>query len=296
MRKAPILFVFLSTIAWAQPVHHWPLDESAGSTALDIVGGANGQVGNNCQWQQIGGHHGGALRMNGHDARVVLGPCDIITGNGQSLTLSAWAKPDIVSQSERILIAKTTGPSTSDFVWSLSLVNATAARFRLRTAGQTTELTSAASSAFSGAWYHFAAVYDGAEMRLYINGALVAFTSASGSIGYFPQAPAFLGTPTNVNMPYFGLLDDVRIYDHALTTMEVNDLVIGTVHTTVHENIETPSTTRTASIHDLSGRFVEQLPLPANAISPDLDHLPAGCYLVCLQEGLHRRVSRLVVP
>ncbi len=305
MRHLLLLLIPLS--ASAQVAHHWHLDESTGSTAMDIAGGATGVLQNNVTWAPLGGHFGGAARGNGNDARILLGPCDLTTGPGDEITLSAWFKPDIVSQSERMLICKTTGPSTNDMVWSLSLVNATAARFRVRSGGVVTELSTSPSSIFSGTWYHLAGVYDGNEMRIYLNGALMAFAPKSGLIGFHPQAPASMFNPPSSSIPFFGWLDDVRIYDRALTDQEVLQLVIGSVPTSI-QALERPHLLNDRVLalpghdfhelllSDLSGRtLLHRSATPGEVLTLPAD-LPTGPYLVCLLGKEGRTGTRLFVP
>ena len=69
----------------------------------------------------------------------------------------------------------------------------------------------------TGRWYHVAGIYDGSKMSLYINGALDASQEASGSISR-TDAPVLIGA--NADMPdrfWNGMLDDVRVYNYALS-------------------------------------------------------------------------------
>lgn len=307
MLRALLPLLMLPVLVQAQaPAHHWPLDESSGTVALDIQGGSHGQVQGNTFWEPLGGHFGGSLRFNGNTARALVGPCDLTTGPGDELTLSCWVKPDVVSQSERTLMVKTAGNSPSDHIWSLGIVNATAVVFRVKAAGSSVELQAPPASLFSGTWYHLAGVYDGAEMRIYINGALVAFAPQSGVIGFHPQAPACLGNLPNASVPYYGWMDDVRIYDRGLDQLEILDLVIGNVPTALQETPTMPGTLglpgapdhpwKELLVLDVQGRSIMRHPLTTGDVRPVLSQLPAGCYLVCLQDGAARWTTRYAVP
>lgn len=290
------------------PVHHWPLNESSGTVAVDVTGASDGMLQNTASWQPAGGQVGGSLLLNGNDARVVAGPCDLTTGTGDALSLACWFKPVIVSGSERILMAKTIGPNDSDFVWSLSLVNNTGARFRLRTAGVVHTVEIPSLSIFSNAWYHLAATYDGSTMRLYLNGSLTYSGLAMGTIGYHPQAPTSLGNLISDARPFFGSLDDVRMYDRALTDQEVVDLVIGNLSTAVPEtgppiilradgSLQVPpGPWDHVRIMDPQGRVLLDQALAPSSIPPSLPDRAAGIYLVCLQDGSHGMTQRLYLP
>lgn len=292
-------------LAQSIPQMYWPLDEMAGLTAHDAVGANNGMLQGNTSWQPTGGHHAGALRFNGNDARVDLGPCDITSGPGDQLSLACWFKPTIVSGTERILMAKTVGPNEEDFIWSLSLVNGTGARFRVRTGGVVHTVEVAASNIYSNTWYHLAATYDNHDLRLFLNGSTAASGTAEGTIGAHPQAPATLGNLYNNSMPFYGELDDVRIYDHEILGVEVVDLVIGDVSTHVAEagvvlrpdgSLLLPSGSWDAlELRDGSGRMVLNERVRGDRF-PQLPVLPAGLYLVCLQGRDGALTRRVVQP
>ena len=274
-------------------------------TAYASAGGSNGLLQGACSWQPASGHHAGALRTYGNDARVDLGPCDITTGTGDAISIACWFHPQIVSGDERVLVSKTIGPDPDDFVWSLSLVNSTGARFRLRAGGTVHTVEIPPSSIFSNTWYHLAATYNGSTIRLFLNGSPTASGSASGAIGFHPQAPATLGNLVDNSAPFFGMLDDVRIYDQALTGLDVVDLVIGDISTGITEAslLVTPdgllryaiASGGTLRILDMMGRTLHEQYLPPGGMA-QLPDASAGPYLVCLQQGHTRHVQRVVMP
>lgn len=76
-------------------------------------------------------------------------------------------------------------------------------------------------------WTHFAAVFDGAQMRLYINGSLATSQSSTVSIPPSGTINFALGTGTGDIMgtladdAYNGLLDEIAVYDEALSTQQI---------------------------------------------------------------------------
>ena len=299
------LLTSIGTFAQTYPVFYWPLDEIGGTIAHDPIGSSDGQLQGNTQWQSTGGHHSGALRFYGNDARVDLGPCDITTGSGDQLSLACWFKPEIVSGTERILMAKTIGPNEEDFIWSLSLVNNTGARFRIRTGGTLHTIEIPPSNIFSDTWYHLAGTYDGTTLRLFLNGSTAANGVAEGAIGFHPQAPATLGNLYDDSMPFFGSLDDVRVYDREIVGIEVIDLVLGDVAMAVEDG---PVTVRpdgsmllpqgnwtSLRLLDASGRTLLSDRIN-DGQAPSLSAMPSGLYLVCLQGYDGTTVCRVVLP
>jgi hypothetical protein len=69
-------------------------------------------------------------------------------------------------------------------------------------------------------WTHLAATYSGAQLRLYVNGALVASTPVTGSYAVNSN-PLWIGGNAVYGEHFRGKLDDVRVYNRALTLAEI---------------------------------------------------------------------------
>ena len=82
-----------------------------------------------------------------------------------------------------------------------------------------------------GEWYHLALTYDGsgkaAGLRLYVNGTPfdteVVRDTLTGSIQ--TNAPFRLGSKT-LGKPFYGLIDDLRLYNRALTPEQIEQLAV----------------------------------------------------------------------
>jgi hydrogenase maturation factor HypE len=70
------------------------------------------------------------------------------------------------------------------------------------------------------AWTHLAATYDGATLRLYVNGTQVAAKALTGSLAAGTQ-PLRIGGNGVWGEWFAGQLDEIRVYDRALTAAEV---------------------------------------------------------------------------
>ncbi|MBL7963611.1 MAG: LamG domain-containing protein [Flavobacteriales bacterium] len=305
------LFILLSTLrtfhalaqSMPQPVHHWPLDETTDTLAADISGGEHGTLQGGAAWNSAG-RFGGAVQFNGADGRVVAGPCDLTTGPG-GISLSLWMKAGLMAGSEQVLLAKSDGPGTSGIIWSLSQVNSTAIRFRVRAGGNLTELTTPGSSLFSGSWYHVCGTYNGSEMRIYLNGALMAFTSASGTVPYAPSAPACMGARADGAAWFMGALDDVRIYDHGLTEMDVIGLVLGNVSVGSERPVDMhvdqagalvlpPGDWSHVIVTDVQGRMVHDGHMQSTRSTLHLPWQMPGLYVVVLTGPTQRTCGRVM--
>jgi hypothetical protein len=226
------------------------------------------------------------------------------TGTGE-FSFSVWVKPDFVTAMDRTILAKTIGPGAQDHIWSMTFVSASALRFRLRTGAVTTQLSTPPSSIFSGIWYHVVGAYDGSAMRIYLNGALMAETPATGSMGFHPQAPASVAALSTGAAPFSGWVDDIRLYDVGLSQQEVIDILLEEELTTAvtqpmrediginRSDLLRENWTNTV-LFDAMGRSVER-PSFDPVRGMDLSGLAPGLYLVCLQEQGHRATWPIMV-
>ncbi len=75
-----------------------------------------------------------------------------------------------------------------------------------------------------GQWYHVAATWDGSEVRIYVGGVLDKTPPdlRGGTIGTDTR-PLYIGGRGTADV-LDGIVDDVRIYDRALTAAEVAEL------------------------------------------------------------------------
>ncbi len=276
-------------------IHHWPLNEAEGNTAWDHVGAAHGTVVGNTSWDPAAGRFAGAARFDGASGRIQAGACDLTNGGG-AFSISLWVKPDFVTGMERSLIAKANGPN--DIVWSLTLVNATAIRFQLLTAGQLTEVATTPSLITSGTWYFIVGTYDGAHASIYVNGSLIASTVATGTIGHHPSIPVAMGALHGGQKPFSGWLDDVRIHDQALSGEEVLYLLFESVSVGVAPTPATaPVNWTLAEVLDVQGRLLGVVHPPRSVWPHTTWGLPSGgVYVVRWHSAEGVRTQRMFAP
>ncbi len=79
--------------------------------------------------------------------------------------------------------------------------------------------------ALSG-WKHLVVVYNNTSIAIYINGILIAQGSTS-SILSFPDSQTLLGIYSGTIYSYIGLMDDLAIWNRALTQQEIDSLYTG---------------------------------------------------------------------
>lgn len=193
-------------------VGYWKLDNNAQDSSGN---GNNGTLSGNPIWTAAG-KIGGALNLDGVDDYV---DC----GNGASLnitdavTLSAWIKPGDVGNGEHNpFVAK------GDQSYSLKHNTANTLEFFVYDAGAWYAVNSAVlDSNFNGAWHHVAGTYDGAQLKLYVDGVLVASRLRTGAIASTTFNVNIGRDAQNTTRLYKGQIDEVRIYHGALPRAEI---------------------------------------------------------------------------
>src|SRR5206468_2316498 len=91
-------------------------------------------------------------------------------------------------------------------------------------AGGATRALNGTAAVPTGVWTHLAASYDGTTLRLYVNGAQVSQSAVSGSIAA-SSSPLRIGGNAIWGEYFTGLIDEVRVYNRALSAAELqNDM------------------------------------------------------------------------
>ncbi|NQT00475.1 MAG: LamG domain-containing protein [Planctomycetes bacterium] len=231
-----ILSLVLRNTARADLVAHWRLDETSGTIAHDASGnGHDGTIMGEPKWGA--GKIGGALEFDGTGDVVELGAFDVV---GPGITMAAWLKPNGFGINDGRILTKANEWGENDHWWMFSTIAEAGEirlRFRLKTTdGQNTTTLIASSGVLEiGEWQHAAATWDGTTMRLYLNGEEVGSTAKGGdavatdasvnaSIGSQPSE-AYDTDISHISKYFHGFLDDVRLYDGALTQDEIQILM-----------------------------------------------------------------------
>ena len=206
-------------------VGYWPLDEGTGTTTADVSGSGHlGTLVNGPVWTSDV-----ALDFDGVDDYVDVGTLDVI---GNAMTISAWFNAeDLANCGARDcrIVSKATGVQEQDHYFMVSTIKSgsdTRLRFRLKTGTITTTLIATSGILSENQWIHVAAVYDGSTMRLYKDGAEVGTRNKTGTIATDPTVSVWIGGNPSAatHRPWDGLIDDIRIYDRALTPQQIQTL------------------------------------------------------------------------
>jgi hypothetical protein len=207
---------------------YWPFDENAGTTAFDEEDNFDGTLHDGVSFEPNSGYRGGAVRLDGNSGRIALPTFDLI---GEAMTIAAWINLDDISGTNRRdegrIISKATGTGVNEHVWMLSLSDGDRLRVRLKTRSDFAELETPSGTLYTGNWIHVAATYDGSVLILYVDGFAVASTSLSGAIFNQADIPVAIGNQPDGNgeRPLAGRLDELYLYERALSSSEISAMV-----------------------------------------------------------------------
>jgi hypothetical protein len=203
-------------------VGHWKLDEGMGTTVKDDSGNMNDGMfaagGMAPMWTTMGAKPGSAaINFDGNDDLVTLGSMRMIPNSESPKTVALWARWD----------AAVTDTSRHCFIVFFNQMSATGYHIGFRNMRITvwnyavTDLVSA--TAPMPGWHHIAYTFNGTNHVLYIDGMMVGMGTTGTQTG--TVAALRLGSATSVGaQPFRGGIDDVRIYNRALTAAEVMSL------------------------------------------------------------------------
>jgi Concanavalin A-like lectin/glucanases superfamily/Ig-like domain from next to BRCA1 gene len=164
-----------------------------------------------------GGSGDRSLLLNGTSAYVSVPNSASLNITG-TITVEAWIKTNSATAQQGIIERYgTTGTGTTDGGYSLRLSSGFLQFFTLKN-GNEGDVIQSVSTVTTGVWHHVAGVFDGSQLRVYIDGAL----NASKASTFAP----FTGTNSlkigargdDGTTPFNGLIDEARVTTAAVYT------------------------------------------------------------------------------
>lgn len=192
----------------------WDLNESTGIGIKDISGNSNDGLIYGANW--TGGKYGSALQFDGVDDYAEVPHSSSLNISG-SITLEAWVLTNKLTGSQRIL-RKAIGVPVSGY--GLRIISGGAVQFILWNPGGGYEYLSSTMNLSTGTWYHIVGTYDGKTQRIYINGEEKGKRESVFAMNTNTY-PVTIGSDSSKINPFYGIIDEIRIYNRALTQQEV---------------------------------------------------------------------------
>jgi len=217
MAAACTLLLFGSPGVEAAPtglVAAYSFDAGNGSAVVDNSGSGNTGTISGATWSSSG-RYGRALSFDGVNDMVTVAGSSSLDLTSR-LTLEAWVRPSqlgpdwrTVAVKERpgflnyALYAHEGGPGPAGHVYVGSR-----------------DRYSPGSSIAANTWTHLATTYDGSALRVYVNGTLSTTLAVSGAVGSSSN-PLRIGGNSVWGEWFGGLIDEVRVYNRALSAAEI---------------------------------------------------------------------------
>jgi PKD repeat protein len=194
-------------------------DEGVGTAAGDISGNRNNGVVNGATWS-TSGRFGNALSFGSSSMVTIADSASLDLTSG--MTLEAWVNPSSLNSSWKNVIFKPNGnPSTTNPSYLLQGCSPSASAPSVYI-NPTTSNLAAPSALPVNTWSHIAATYDGATLRFFVNGLLVATRPQTGAITASTDGLSIGGNAYS-GQNWSGLIDEVRVYNRALSATEIHN-------------------------------------------------------------------------
>ena len=192
-------------------VASYGFEEPVGDLAVDESGAHDGDIAG--ATRSGAGRFGRALSFDGKNDIVTV-PDDSALRLTTGMTLEAWVKPTAAT-AWRSVIFKETNAGASYGLYA----NSDADRPAVFLGGQTG--VSGPSVLDGNRWAHLAATFDGATLRLFVNGTPAGSLAVDGELTP-GSGPLSFGANHVWGEHFRGLIDEVRVYNRALSAAEVN--------------------------------------------------------------------------
>ncbi|MCL9813558.1 LamG-like jellyroll fold domain-containing protein [Natranaeroarchaeum aerophilus] len=202
-------------------VGYWPLDEETGTVAEDVSGAGND--GDHVDSPVIGADgllETTSYQFDGESSHVEV-PHDesLEMSDGDAVTVSTWVN-QASDQSDENWVALV---QKSDTSYNLQLANGNEPTFTIHD-GDWNEANSGIEVE-TDRWYHLTGVYDGDEARIYVDGELEGATTVDGDMTDASEFDVGIGENLDDSDRHLdGRMDEVRLYDRALTETKVTAL------------------------------------------------------------------------
>ena len=206
-------------VAW------WPGEDDVSGVTPDVVAGHDGTVEGSMAYDS--GESRWSFDLNGSTYVSVDSTNDLkFTG---PFSIEAWVNYARLTSGNNCIIAKGTNVDLPvDYALEISSGGKLRPHIQLNGSWYAFDCDTVLNS---NTWYHVAMVYDGSQLKGYVNGILDGSENLSGTV-HTSDFPLRIGAyapslTTNAQADFFiGKIDEISLYNRALTAAEVNSLYI----------------------------------------------------------------------
>lgn len=211
-------------------VGYWTLDDGSGTTALDSSGNANTLTMTGSPSWVTGNIGSSALDFSGSGQYLSVadpssGVLDFV--DGSDFTITGWFNRDTAAADHTIVAKKNDQTTSAGYVVWIDNNGSTDYLSAEISDGTDTYSAVGTTNLSTTGWHHFAIVWDDSNgLYIYLDGKLDgSTTSSTTSINSLANALAFrIGAESDAGVPFDGKIDDIKVYNRALSVDEVSKL------------------------------------------------------------------------
>ena len=203
-----------ATSIMANCVGWWPLTQGSGSTATDLVGSNDGTLTSGISWAN--GSLGNASEHPSSASEYISTGLDL--AGKSAVTVSAWIRNDGSNSGASYgkIVTQSHGGNFDSYI---SKASNTDLKFHINA---TTLAASQSDIPTRGDWFHVCFLWEQSlRQEFYINGKLSNSTTANSSVIGSTTHDVFIGGTSAATRPWDGGIQNVRIWDRALSSDEV---------------------------------------------------------------------------
>jgi hypothetical protein len=192
----------------------YDFNAGSGATVNDVSGNGNTGTIVNATWT-TSGKYGSALSFNGTNAQVVINDSASLHLT-TAVTLEAWVNPSSAPTGWQDVLYK----AVDNYFLEAGSTNGNKPGTGVLLTSSAEPLAYGPAALTASTWTHLAMTYDGTTLKIYVNGALVTSTTQTGTITTSTNALQ-IGGDTTYGQYFKGLIDEVRVYNIALTQAQI---------------------------------------------------------------------------
>ncbi|MBD2410097.1 hypothetical protein FACHB389_08865 [Nostoc calcicola FACHB-389] len=210
-------------------VGYWKFEEAIGNTVLDSSG--NNNNGSLINSSRTVGVSGQALEVSGKNNSSASIPASAsLNSMTNQITVSAWVRPNVQPVGFQVAVNRQIGTLLHPDQFYLGFGtrnNVTTYKWELGTSDGEADVYQGLPTTEN--WVHLVGTYDGSTIRLYVDGVQIGNNPLTGNI-LVDDNPVTIGAAENyydgfpLGDRFNGLIDEVRIYNRALSATEVKNL------------------------------------------------------------------------
>ena len=249
---------------------YWKMDEASGTNVADSVGGNTGTA-TSSDPSVTTGNYSNARSFSGSSSANIAIPDNSSLDPSSAITISAWINVTGGDGTYRTVVCKptTAGWGGTYASYCMRLTSANTLEMWVNNGADGADYARSTSTIIAGSgWKYVTGTFDGSTETIYINGSANGTpTSYSASITNSAY-PLTIGSHNSLSSgeAFYGNIDDVRIYNRALSTTEISNIYNGTIagtyapagNLTVANSLTMAKGTFTSGSNDLNiGNFIE---------------------------------------